>query len=72
MNKIEKLKILEINLRATNFQLVLGFNCKSRRKILANSGYDWINIDLEHAISMQKLPNLFRSIEQGDALPIVN
>jgi len=40
-------------------------------EILANSGYDWIAIDLEHgSIGATVLPNLIRAIEKYDCLPI--
>lgn len=39
-------------------------------EIFANECYDWIVIDLEHgAISIQQLPDLFRTIECGNSLP---
>lgn len=39
-------------------------------EILANAGYDWIAIDLEHgAINLNQLPNLFRAIEVSDCFP---
>jgi len=41
-------------------------------EILAESGYDWIAIDLEHgSIGISHLPNLIRSIENYNCLPIV-
>jgi len=40
-------------------------------EILGNSGYDWVAVDLEHgSISIEQLPDLFRAIELGGALPI--
>jgi 2-dehydro-3-deoxyglucarate aldolase len=41
-------------------------------EIMGYSGYDWVVIDLEHgSFSLQQLPNLFRAIELGGALPLV-
>ena len=41
-------------------------------EILGKSGYDWIVIDLEHgSIAINQLPDLFRAIEMGGALPLV-
>ena len=74
MNKIEKIKNIRNKLKNNQFSIGSWLQLPSPdvAEILANSGYDWINIDSEHgAISIQELPNLFRSIEQGDALPIV-
>tara|TARA_B100001123_G_C15216313_1_gene989381 strand:- start:561 stop:1322 length:762 start_codon:yes stop_codon:yes gene_type:complete len=40
-------------------------------ELLSNSGYDWVAVDLEHgSIGIEKLPDLFRSIELGGALPL--
>ena len=40
-------------------------------EILSKSGYDWVVIDLEHgSCSTHQLPNLFRAIELGGALPL--
>ncbi len=39
-------------------------------EILANSGYDWIAVDLEHGnFSKEKIPEIFRAIESGGAVP---
>jgi 2-dehydro-3-deoxyglucarate aldolase len=41
-------------------------------EILGNAGYDWIAIDMEHgSISVSDLPDIFRSIELGNTLPLV-
>jgi 2-dehydro-3-deoxyglucarate aldolase len=40
-------------------------------EIMGNSGYDWVAVDLEHGnIAPTKLPDLFRSLELGNTLPI--
>jgi len=40
-------------------------------EIMGQSGYDWVAVDLEHgAISVHQLPDLFRSLELGDTLPL--
>lgn len=44
----------------------------SLAEIMGDAGYDWIAIDMEHgAISVDQLPDLFRSIELGGCLPLV-
>lgn len=41
-------------------------------EILSQSGYDWIALDLEHgSMSTSQLPDIFRAIELGGALPLV-
>jgi 2-dehydro-3-deoxyglucarate aldolase len=40
-------------------------------EIMGQGGYDWVAIDLEHgAISVDKLPDLFRALELGGTLPL--
>ncbi len=40
-------------------------------EILGQAGYDWIAIDMEHgAIGISQVPDLFRAIELGNALPL--
>ena len=40
-------------------------------EIMASAAYDWIAVDLEHAnISHASLPNLFRSLSLGGAVPM--
>ena len=40
-------------------------------EVMGHAGYDWIAIDMEHgAIGAHQLPDLFRSIELGDSLPL--
>ena len=40
-------------------------------EILSQSGYDWIAVDMEHgSIDLNQLPDLFKSIELGGALPL--
>ena len=41
-------------------------------EIIGQAGYDWVAVDLEHgSISLQQLPDIFRSLELGDTLPLV-
>lgn len=40
-------------------------------EIMGCSGYDWVAVDMEHgAISPHQLPDLFRALELGGALPL--
>ncbi len=44
--------------------------CPDSANLLAKAGYDWVAVDLEHgAISRHLLPDLFRAILEGGALP---
>jgi len=44
----------------------------SSAEILARCGYDWVAVDMEHGhISAERLPDLFRAIELGGAVPFV-
>ena len=41
-------------------------------EIMGAAGYDWVAIDMEHgSVSYQQLPDLFRSLELGNTLPLV-
>jgi|TARA_B110000008_G_scaffold170694_1_gene170459 2-dehydro-3-deoxyglucarate aldolase len=41
-------------------------------EIMGNSGYDWVAVDQEHgSISFHQLPDIFRSLELGETLPLV-
>lgn len=40
-------------------------------EIMGQAGYDWIAVDIEHgSISIHQLPDLFRSLELGNTLPL--
>jgi 2-dehydro-3-deoxyglucarate aldolase len=40
-------------------------------EILANAGFDWICVDLEHGIiSLESMASLFRAIERYDCVPV--
>jgi len=40
-------------------------------EIMGSAGYDWVAVDLEHgSIDIHQLPNLFRSLELGNTLPL--
>lgn len=40
-------------------------------EIMGGAGYDWVAVDLEHgSVSVHQLPDLFRALELGGALPL--
>jgi 2-dehydro-3-deoxyglucarate aldolase len=40
-------------------------------EIMGQAGYDWVAVDMEHgSISIHQLPDLFRSLELGNTLPL--
>ena len=62
----QKLKREEISIGSW-----MQLNSPDVAEIMGCSGYDWIVVDMEHgAISRSCLPNIFRAIELGNALPI--
>ena len=74
MNKLEKLTIIREKLK--NNLPTLGTWMQipnaSIAEILGKSNYDWVAIDLEHgSFSLENLPNIFRSLELGNTLPLV-
>ena len=41
-------------------------------EIMGAAGYDWVAVDMEHgSVSVAQLPDLFRSLELGNTLPLV-
>ena len=41
-------------------------------EIMGCSGYDWVAVDMEHgSMSLDQLPDLFRALELGKTLPLV-
>ncbi len=46
--------------------------CPEAAEIMGRAGYDWVAVDMEHGpIDRHQLPNLFRALEYGGALPFV-
>jgi 2-dehydro-3-deoxyglucarate aldolase len=40
-------------------------------EIMGQAGYDWVAVDMEHgAIALHQLPDIFRSLELGNTLPL--
>jgi 2-dehydro-3-deoxyglucarate aldolase len=50
----------------------LQFNSPDVAEVMAKAGFEWLVVDMEHGpIEVADLPNLFRAIENGGALPLV-
>lgn len=74
MDRLEKIKYIRQRL-ASNYLSVgswMQIPHSSVAEIMGQAGYDWVAVDLEHgAISVHQLPDLFRALELGGALPLV-
>jgi len=73
MDKLIKVKVIRTLL--SSGQISMGtwqqIGSPEISECLGRSGYDWVNVDLEHgSISPHELPNIFRAIELGDTLPL--
>jgi 2-dehydro-3-deoxyglucarate aldolase len=69
-------KIIQIRKDLNNNLISLGswiqIPNSSVAEILGQAGYDWVAVDLEHgSIGIHQLPDLFRSLELGNTLPLV-
>jgi 2-dehydro-3-deoxyglucarate aldolase len=69
-------KIIQIRKDLKNELVSLGswiqIPNSSVAEIIGQAGYDWVAVDLEHgSIGIHQLPDLFRSLELGDTLPLV-
>jgi 2-dehydro-3-deoxyglucarate aldolase len=74
MNRLEKINAIRQGL--ANNQPSVGSWMQiphaSVAEIMGQAGYDWVAVDMEHgAISVHQLPDLFRALELGGALPLV-
>jgi 2-dehydro-3-deoxyglucarate aldolase len=73
MNRLQSIQNIRNNLENGGFSIGswMQLASSSVAEIMGQAGYDWVAVDLEHgAISVQKLPDLFRALELGDTLPI--
>ena len=71
--RFEKIKFIRKKLQ--NDQVSIGtwqqIPHASISEIMGNAGYDWVAVDMEHgSVSVAQLPDLFRAIELGGALPL--
>ena len=73
-NKIQNIKNLrkKIKQKKCTIGSFLQINNSNTAEIVSSSGYEWIVLDMEHGlISHSNLPDMIRSIELYNALPIV-
>ncbi len=73
MDKLKSLNKIRSKLAKGDYSLGswIQLESPSSAEILGNSGYDWIAVDLEHgSISISQIPNIFRSLELRDTLPL--
>ena len=73
-NRIDKINALRNSL--VNHKVTIGswmqINSPDVAEIMGRADYDWVAIDMEHgSISNTDLPNLIRSLQLGDTLPLV-
>ena len=71
--RFERIKKIRAKLR--NHQVTIGtwqqIPHASISEILGQAGYEWVAVDMEHgSIGVADLPNMFRAIELGGALPL--
>lgn len=74
MNRLERIGAIRQLLREgkTSIGTWMQIPHPSIAEILGHSGYDWVAVDMEHgAISVHQLPDIFRALELGGALPMV-
>ncbi len=67
---------LRIRQKLSNGQTTIGtwlqLPSSDVAEIMGKAGYDWVAVDLEHGLfSNHKLPDVFRAIECGGAVPMV-
>lgn len=73
MNKSEKVDFIrnKLSKKIPSIGSWIQTNDSNIAEIIGFSGYDWVAVDMEHgSISVSNLPNIFRSIELGNSLPL--
>ena len=73
MNKLAALRNIRSKLKKGQYSIGSWIQLESSTsaEIMGNFQYDWIAVDLEHgSISVSQLPNIFRSLELGNTLPL--
>ena len=73
MNRLSELKKIRLKLEKGSYSIGswIQLESPSTAEILGKSGYDWVAVDIEHgSISISQIPNIFRSLELGDTLPL--
>lgn len=74
MSRIEKISKIRKSLASGEITIGSWMQIpdSSIAEIMGQSNYDWIAVDMEHgAISHHQLPDIFRALELGGALPLV-
>jgi len=74
MNRLAAIRDIRARLRGGNPSIGSWIQIPhpSIAEIMGQAGYDWIAVDLEHgAIGNHQLPDIFRALELGGALPLV-
>ena len=74
MNRIDNIRLIRKKLNQGKVSIGSWIQIPNNltAEILGDAGYDWVAIDQEHgAIASHQLPDLCRSIELGNTLPIV-
>lgn len=74
MNKIKAIRAIRTKMRQGKCAIGSWMQIPhgSVAEIMGNAGYDWVAVDLEHgSITVAQLPDLFRALELGGALPLV-
>ena len=73
MNRLDAIQKIREKLREGNYSIGSWMQIphSSIAEIMGQAGYDWVAVDLEHgAIAVHQLPDLFRSLELGNTLPL--
>jgi len=73
MNRLERIRAVRSQLQAGKPTVGSWMQLADTNvaELMARAGYEWITLDLEHGhFSQHQLPDLFRAIELGGALPL--
>jgi 2-dehydro-3-deoxyglucarate aldolase len=73
MNRIEKIQAIRLALKDGKPSIGSWIQVphSSVAEIMGQAGYDWVAVDMEHgSIGAHQLPDLFRALELGGALPL--
>ncbi|PJZ45512.1 HpcH/HpaI aldolase family protein [Leptospira brenneri] len=74
MNRIEQINKIREKLRSDSISIGSWMQIPhaSIAEIMGQCGFDWVAVDMEHgAIGHHQLPDIFRALELGTALPLV-
>jgi 2-dehydro-3-deoxyglucarate aldolase len=74
MNRLEKIRSIRKRLEKDEPSIGSWMQIphSSVAEIMGQAGYDWVAVDMEHgSVVAHQLPDLFRALELGGALPLV-